>query len=200
MIYFITLITVILNCAFRRWFGSDSIWWKVSRGVKCALFLVFNAFCVWYITRDIINSGLFAGFGYLFFCLAIGMCFDIGRDGLPDEELKERYNKYIWHYLPDCLLKNHKYGFLYDFIYMGERFIIPSLFIALLPIVNYHFIIIGALISPVYAFCWTLHEKEKWFLEKIPYTNGKPTATAEYISGALFGLYPLMVTATGMIL
>lgn len=189
------LFTIPFFALWRRWFGSDKIWLEVPRAVKCSVFLLVACYVCYSISHNELHSIVFSGLGYLFFCLAIGMCFDIGRDGLPDEELKERYNKYIWHYLPDLLLKHHKYGFLYDFIYMAQRYIVPALIISLLPIFSIKFIVVGVLVSPVYAFCWTLHEKEQWFLDKIPYTNGKPTACAEYVSGALFGLFPLFIGA-----
>lgn len=187
------LFTVPFFALWRRWFGSDTVFLEAPRSVKCAVFLITSCYVCFNISGSELQSIAFSGLGYLFFCLAIGMCFDLGRDGLPDEELLKRYNKYVWHYLPDLILKNHKYGFLYDLVYMLQRYTIPALAIALLPIFKFSFVGVGLSIAFVYAFCWTLHEKEQWFLDKIPYTNGKPTANAEYVSGALFGLFPLFI-------
>ena len=43
----------------------------------------------------------------------------------------------------------HKYGFLYDFLYMGMRYTFPMVALYFLSPV---FVLIGALVSPVYAF------------------------------------------------
>lgn len=193
MNYLIILFTIPFYCLWRRWFGSSEIWWKVPRAVKCVIFLLVTLCISYIITKDYIHSIIFSGCGYLFFCLAIGPAFDIGRDGMPDDELKKRYNQYIWHYLPDILLKNHKYGYLYDMIWLGCRFAIPAIVISIIPFINWEFCFIGMIFSPIYALCWSLYEKENWLLQKIPYTNGKPTAFAEYIVGATFGLWPLFI-------
>ena len=75
----------------------------------------------------------------------------------------------------------HKYGFLYDFLYMGMRYTFPMVALYFLSPV---FVLIGALVSPVYAFNWTLFEKESWiFSYKIPKFCKAPTQISEVVVG-----------------
>lgn len=189
------LFTIPFYIFWRRWFGSSSNeFLKTSRAVKCVCFIVITYLICYVISKSYLFSLLFAGIGYIFFCLSVGPAFDCGRDGLPDEEMIKRYNKGPYHYLPDLLIpKEHRYKYLYDLIWLGVRYVLPMLAIICLPIVNWRFIFISMLISPVYALCWSLKDYDRWLLEKIPYTNGKPTALAEFICGGLFGLYPLFI-------
>ena len=48
-------------------------------------------------------------------------------------------------------------------------------------------IAIGASISPLYALCWTLKEREDWLFQKHWSVSGA-TNLAEYLAGFVFGL------------
>lgn len=118
----------------------------------------------------------------LFWAPGHGMIFDIGRkeDYINQEDL-ERYKKTLGNNIVNIILsKNLRYGFLYDFLCMFFRYTIPTLiFIYHIP----YFIVVGMLISPIYAFCHTLFEKEQ-NLKLFDFIN-YPTALAEFICGGL---------------
>lgn len=51
-------------------------------------------------------------------------------------------------------------------------------------IFDWRYILIGLSIAPVYAFCWTLYEKEPWFRFKQKWLD-LPTKWAEIIVGGI---------------
>ena len=144
---------------------------------------------------------VFAGYSYVqFWSRFHGAFFDIGRDTNPNIP---RYNEHWQHYVCDWICGEHKYGFLYDFIYMGIRYTLPTVTLFVLGfapcwfgvgghLLSYHIIVIGALISPIYAFCWTLFEREHLLFEKHWSVSG-PTNLAEYLAGAVWGFWVLCV-------
>ena len=216
MLYLLTLFCIIFCSFWRRWFGGGfkNTWLGNNRAVQCIVFILTMILCI-FMEIKIIDSQL-SSFSKIFLFLTIiafsvlsycqfwarghGSCFDIGR-GKPDETTIKRYNA-RWYHIPcDKLLKDHKYGFLYDFLYMGLRYTMPMILIYLLgliplcfgfskPIFSIHLVIIGLLISPIYAFCWTLYENESWFFQKYWSVVG-PTNLAEYLAGGIFGFFPL---------
>lgn len=111
-----------------------------------------------------------------------GGVFDEGR-GQKTQDTIDRCNKYWWHYPVDFIFKllkaeDKKYGFLYDFSYMTFRYTCPMIPMMLL---DWRYILIGLSISPIYAFCWTLYERESWlFKSKF---CGNATNLAEILSG-----------------
>lgn len=113
-----------------------------------------------------------------------GGVFDEGR-GEKTQNTIDRCNKYWWHYPVDYIFKvfkaeDKKYGFLYDYIYMGFRYTCPMIPMMIL---DWRYILIGLSISPIYAFCWTLYERENWmFKSKF---CGNATNLAEIMSGAI---------------
>ena len=51
--------------------------------------------------------------------------------------------------------------------------------------IDWHYILLGMAISPIYAFCWTLYEREPWiFKSRIPFVSSA-TNLAEEIAGGL---------------
>lgn len=156
-------------------------------------------------TVSLIFSIVFAVTTYIFFwSRGHGACFDEGRGQLPPPQTTiDRYNERWYHYVCDFLIpKEHRYGFLYDFIYMGLRYTFPCIEIFLLFYIpkffgydvhiNYRFIIIGLMISPIYAFGWTLWERENW-LFKYKYTFENATNFGEWFAGFTFGFFPLLL-------
>lgn len=196
LIYLLLIFTVPFYCLWRRWFGSSEIWWKVSRSIKCIIFLLVTTGVVYLILKNIYIAVCFSGISYYpFFARQHGPGFDEGRDGYPDEEMLKRYNKGYEHFIPDLLIRNKKnrYGYTYDLIWLGVRYLVPAILLACIPHVNFHISLIGFFVSPIYAMWWTIKEKDKWLPEKIPYTNSKASACAEYCIGALYGLFPLFL-------
>lgn len=81
-------------------------------------------------------------------------------------------------------------GFLYDFLYMGMRYTCPMVVLYFLSPI---FVLMGALVSPVYAFNWTLFEKESWiFSYKIPKFCRAPTQISEVVVGFYFWLWVIL--------
>lgn len=78
----------------------------------------------------------------------------------------------------------HKYGFLYDFLYMGMRYTCPMVVLYFLSPV---FVLIGALVSPVYAFNHTLWERENWIFSQLHKFCKAPTQISEVVVGFVFG-------------
>ena len=54
----------------------------------------------------------------------------------------------------------------------------------ILMLVDFRFIFLGLLVAPVYAFCWTLYEKELWLKPQKEWIN-IPTKWAEIIVGGM---------------
>ena len=50
---------------------------------------------------------------------------------------------------------------------------------------DWKYILVGLSISPVYAFCWTLNDRENWLFNNNPEWINSPTKLAEIICGAL---------------
>lgn len=153
-----------------------------NRGVQTALMLLTFASIYWQHYEWYITLAVCCWLQFQFWSRQHGVCFDIGRGEQPDIE---RYNKYWWHYPVDYIFKlfkaeDKKYGFLYDFIYMTFRYTCPMIPMMLL---DWRYILIGLSISPIYAFCWALFERESW-LFKTKFC-GNATNLAEIISGAV---------------
>lgn len=188
-----TIIYALLGSFLRRWYGGCLENYKVlrNRGVQTtAMMIVFVSIYLYdlsswqnWLGALLVSSWL----QFQFWSRGHGACFDIGR-GTPDEETISRYNERWYHYPIDWLFNklfkepDRKYGFLYDFLYMGLRYTCPMILMAF---VDWHYILIGASISPIYAFCWTLYERENWIFQKnIPFV-GSATNLAEKLAGAV---------------
>ena len=145
MLYLLTLTSVLFYMFWRRWYGGGfkDTFLGNNRAIQCIVFIL-TMIAFFFLGIAIINSELSAlpkiilflivgiTSSLLFYCQfwarGHGACFDIGR-GQPDETIIKRYNA-RWYHIPcDKLLKDHKYGFLYDFLYMGLRYTMPMLLI-----------------------------------------------------------------------
>lgn len=200
---------VILNSWWRRWFGGayKDTWVGNKRGIQCGVYILYTALVTYFISplgiwwHSLIFAVLFAAYSYIqFWARGHGQMFDIGRDTNPPVE---RYNNYWFHIPCDWLLPNHKYGFLYDFIYMGIRYTFPTVMLFIygfapklfgldVACFDWRIILIGLWVSPIYAFCWTLSEREPWIFQKYKSVAG-PTNLAEYVVGGIWGLWILCV-------
>ena len=153
---------------------------------------------------SLLFSVVFSATTYIFFwSRGHGACYDEGRHNPPTPDIIKRYNERWYHYVCDWLIpKEHRYGFLYDFIYMGLRYTFPCIEIFILFYIpsffgydfhiNYRFIIIGLLISPIYAFGWSLFELEPWIYNILKFIS-IPTNFGELFAGFTFGLFPLIL-------
>lgn len=208
MNFIVLSLIIIFYSIWRRWFGGGykNTWLGNNRAIQCTIYLLLTSGLTYYFSPFIKEwmSGLFAiifsVYTYCqFWARGHGACFDIGR-GEADEITISRYNA-RWYHIPcDWLFKDHKYGFAYDAMYMGLRYTMPLVLLYLIGLstipwgANQLFtcgiIAIGFSISPIYAMCWTLFEREDWIFKKYWSIVG-PTNLAEYLAGAVWGLWPL---------
>lgn len=118
----------------------------------------------------------------LFWARGHGFAFDMGRDGQPNETMLKRYEKPLYNRWLLTPIYNvfgwTKYGYTYDLLSMMFRYTLPCLL--LIPVYGYDILIMGLIVSPIYAFCWTFREKEN--------DRYGSTALAEWIVGATTGL------------
>ena len=186
------LIYAILGGFARRWFGGMFDGHKIlgNRGLQTAfMILLFMSIYTTFFTsweNWLIAVIISCWLQFQFWSRFHGGIFDIGR-GNKSQETIDRCNKYWWHYPVDFIFRvfkceDKKYGFLYDFIYMGFRYTCPMIPMMIL---DWRYILIGLAISPVYAFCWTLYEKEYWIFKDNNEWVNAPTKLAEIICGAL---------------
>lgn len=181
----------VLGAFLRRWYGG--LWDEDknpvlgNRGLQS--FCMILAFMSIYITNYqswqnwIISLVVSLWLQFQFWSRGHGCCFDIGRGTSPDIS---RYNERWYHYPCDFIFKklgvsDYRFGFLYDFLYMGLRYTCP-----LIPmmILDWRYILIGLSISPIYAFCWTLYEREPWLRFKQTWLDN-PTKWSELIVGGI---------------
>lgn len=176
----------------RRWFGGALEAYKVLRNRGVQTFFMLLTFLSIYLTdytdwkNWTVALTISCWLQFIFWSRFHGGVFDIGR-GNKSQETIDRCNKYWWHYPVDFIFKllkadDKKYGFLYDFCYMIFRYTCPMVPMMLL---DWRYILIGLAISPIYAFCWTLYEKERWIFKDKPDWINYPTKLAEIICGAL---------------
>ena len=180
------IIYSILGGILRRIYGGWLEAYKVikNRGVQTVLMIglflaIYMPHYKWYISLVIA-----CWLQFQFWSRFHGGVFDEGR-GEKTQETIDRCNKYWWHYPVDFIFKllkaeDKKHGFLYDFSYMTFRYtcpMIPMMFF------DWRYILIGLSISPIYAFCWTLFEREKWLFKNN--FCGNATNLAEILSGAV---------------
>ena len=190
-----TLVYFILGAFARRWFGGmfpdDKYKILGNRGLQtvfmCLLFLSIFVHDYTSLGEWIVGIVLTAWLQFQFWSRGHGVCFDIGRSGQPSADALIRYNE-RWYHIPcDWLFEkvfkqsDKKYGFLYDFLYMGLRYTCPMVPLAF---IDSGFLLIGLAVSPIYAFCWTLYEREIWIRPKQNWLNA-PTKWAELVVGGI---------------
>lgn len=191
-----TIFYFIIGAFLRRWYGGALEGYKIlrNRGVQTVVMIaVFMSIYLYDLSiwQNWLGAALVSlWLQFQFWSRGHGACFDIGR-GTPDEETIGRYNERWYHYPIDwffdklCKEPDKKYGFLYDFLYMGLRYTCPMILMAF---IDWHYILIGASISPIYAFCWTLYERDNWIYQKnIPFVGGATNLSEEIVGGIVFG-------------
>lgn len=185
-----TIVYFILGGFARRWFGGMFEGRKIlgNRGLQTAFMLLM--FLSIYVT-DIHNwkSWLVAiavscWLQFQEISRGHGACFDIGRGAITPEIVK-RYNE-RWYHIPCdyCADKGYftRYGVVYDFMYMTLRYTMPMMLMA---IIDTRYLIIGFMVSCVYALCWELYEWKPQLFTKISFISA-PTELAEIIWGGWF--------------
>ena len=193
-----TIFYFFLGAFLRRWYGGCLEDYKIlrNRGVQttCMLLAFMSIYLYDYtswpnwIGAIVVSCWL----QFQFWSRGHGACFDIGRGVFPPEEgTIKRYNERWYHYPVDWLfdkvfkMPERKYGFFYDFIYMGLRYTFPMLFMLLL---GWEYVVLGALVSPIYALCWTLQEREPWIFDgRVPFVGVATQLAEKIVGGMIFG-------------
>lgn len=173
----------------RRWFGGacESIFILKNRGVQ-TLFMILTFLSIYLTDYKDWKDWIFAltvscWLQFIFWSIGHGPGFDEGRGEYPNEETIKRYQKYYLNVIPDWFADKgfySYYGVGYDFTWMFVRYTFPMIPMAFL---NWHYLLIGMSISPIYLFCWEWYESSVWlFTEK---WRSKATEEAEILSGAI---------------
>lgn len=215
MRFLLSMISGAIESIWRRWFGGwvegtmknklPKWLYKIlaSRGTQTifnliVLFGIFmiNAgwmvtpFSAWLIAHNIsawiIALIMTAIVQFEFWSRGHGPAFDVGR--WNPQEYVERYQKVWWASIPNKIIpREHWYGFLYDFIWMLIRYTYGLIF--LVPFLwSFKILWLGLVVTGLYAFCWTIYERDSWIIKYIPFQMvGGATQLAELLVGFAVG-------------
>ena len=88
-----------------------------------------------------------------------------------------------------CLIaEEHRYGFLYDSIWMFTRYTVPLIPIAF--IYSSKIMWLGLVVASIYALCWALYEREKYLFTRYK-SIASGTNLAEYLTGGFTAIFIL---------
>ena len=183
------LLFAVLGAIARLWYGADGLpkFWQ-NRGVQTVYMLALFA--------AIYLPGVT---GWLSLCVALfticwlqfqywsrghGVAIDTGDDKNPSEDTKRRYAERWYYKVCEKLLSEHRYGFLYDNLYLALRYTCPMVVAA---IVNFQpgLILIGLSIPFIYTFANELQEREPWLFDSNKWYWRRGWSLAEMLSGAV---------------
>lgn len=193
------IVYFILGALARVWYGADHLpAFFQNRGVQTVFMmglflsiyidLPFN--WVNFIVAVIVTCWL----QFQFWSRGHGICIDVGDSTVVSENDIKRYNERWYHKVCDKILPNHKYGYLYDFIYLTLRYGCPMLVLSLATFIlslfgicepKWGYILIGLSIAPIYVFSNELAEREPWVFEKKTWYWRRGWSLAEILSGGV---------------
>lgn len=147
----------ILYVLFMGWwrdaFGKNGHYIPVLKNRFVQHVIAFTAsFCLCYFVKDIklLWCVWIAVWVQIYWALGHGACFDIGKNGKPDEALIKRYEKMVgYKFLCKIFPEEEWYGVCFDFCLLAIRYTYP-----LLPIIfwfNPVLITLGLIISGLYG-------------------------------------------------
>ena len=177
----------LLGALARVWYGADDLpkFWQ-NRGVQTVFMM--GLFLSIYINLP---------FNWLNFIMAIivtcwiqfqywsrghGICIDVGDSTVVSENDITRYNDRWYAKVCDKLLPNHKYGYLYDYLYLTMRYACPMI---PMMIFDWRYILIGLSIAPIYVISNELAERESWVFENKKWYWRRGWSLAEILSGGV---------------
>ena len=185
MTYVIFPIVAILGGFARVWFGSDDLPKPFdNRGLQTIFMMLLFVICFFDKSYSwqgwIIVAVATCWMQFQYWSRGHGACIDMGRDAKPTPETIKRYNE-RWYHIPcDWLLPNHKYGFLYDFIYTCFRYGCPMI---PMMIFDWRYLLVGLSIAPIYSFCDTLEQYDGWIFKADKWYWRRGWSMAEIASG-----------------
>ena len=188
----LTIINGLWWAPLRRWFGGMLENYPIlkNRGIQTTVMMLSmlpffvdgnSNFMCWVAGLSIISWLQFVEISS-----GHGPIFDVSRGGnTPSEESVARYHK-MWGFKILCRIfpESARYGFLFDFILLTIRYTLPMLPLAF---ISWGYVLIGLAVAPVYAFCWTLFERDSLLVCDLPESLNGPTKLAEAIWGFIFG-------------
>lgn len=187
MTYIILPFIAILGGLARVWFGSDDLPKPFdNRGLQTIFMMLLFVACFYdgnnYWLNWVVIIATTCWMQFQYWSRGHGASIDMGRDAKPSPETIKRYNE-RWYHIPcDKLLPNHKYGFLYDFIYTGFRYGCPMIPMMLF---DWKYILVGMSIAPIYSFCDTLEQYDGWIFKANKWYWRRGWSLAEILAGAV---------------
>jgi hypothetical protein len=184
-----TFLYSIWGAFLRRWFGGALEKYKIlkNRGVQ-TVFMVLTFLSIYLTDYKDWRNWVYAisiscWLQFIYWSIGHGPGYDIGRGGQPSEDTIKRYKKYYLNVIPDWFAARGFFSYYddkYDFTWMFVRYTFPMIPMAF---INWHYLLIGMAIAPIYRFCWLWYESTVWlFTEE---WRSKATHEAEIICGAL---------------
>lgn len=184
----------IYECFWRRLYGGwISHWWKSNKYLKCVkprfIYTIINCIAIFSICQWV--RGLMWYWSlyvtcviqFLYWALAHGPWFDLGRDTNPSDKTLKRYNKFFYHYILDwCFPEATRYTPFYDFCGMWLRYVWMLFLLLIVPTFSFGLINLGSFVAVTYGVCWVAQDKK--LLKKLG-----PTELSEFIVGFLTGLF-----------
>jgi hypothetical protein len=181
-----TIVFFILGALARVWYGADGLPKLLqNRGLQTVYMMLLFVACFydnyswqgWCVVVAVV-----CWLQFQFWSRGHGCCFDVGRDVNPTADTIDRYDDRWYDKVCSKLLPNHKYGFLYDFLYMGLRYTAPML---PMMVFDWRYILVGLSIAPIYAFTTTLGEREPWIFNENKWYWRRSLSLAEILSGGV---------------
>ena len=179
----LTIINGLWWALLRRWFGGMLENYPIlkNRGIQTTVMMLSmlpffvdgnSNFMCWVAGLSIISWLQFVEISS-----GHGPIFDVSRGGnTPSEESVARYHK-MWGFKILCRIfpESARYGFLFDFILLTIRYTLPMLPLAF---ISWGYVLIGLAVAPVYAFCWTLFERDSLLVCDLPESLNGPTTVS----------------------
>lgn len=171
----------------RLWFGSNltsKIWG--NRGLQTAFMLLL--FLIVFI-KDFTDA-MSIIVGVIVACWmqfqeisrGHGIAIDTGNSSnITDEEIA-RYEDRWYDKVCSKLLPNHKYGFLYDNLYLLLRYTCP-LAVPAIVFMTPEFLLLGVTIPFIYTFANELQEREAWLFDSSKWYWRRAWCLAEMLTG-----------------
>ena len=181
------IVMFLLGALARVWYGADDLpKFFQNRGVQTifmiGLFLLCFCdldykWCQWALA---VTATCWMQFQ--FWSRGHGICIDLGASTNVSENDIKRYEDRWYSKVCDKILPNHKYGYLYDFIYLNLRYACPMI---PMMIFDWRYILVGLSIAPIYLFSNELAEREAWVFEKKTWYWRRGWSLAEILSGGV---------------
>ncbi len=181
------VIYCILGALARVWYGADDLpKFFQNRGVQTVFMIALFVACFyepnmkWFEWIMVIAATCWMQFQY--WSRGHGICIDVGDSTVVSENDIKRYNDRWYAKVCDKLLPNHKYGYLYDYLYLTMRYACPMI---PMMVFDWRYILIGLTIAPIYVFSNELAEREPWVFENKKWWWRRGWSLGEILSGAL---------------